>query len=309
MTETEGIAARFRALLGEACALSNMELLRDMQDQIVAAARAMAPQPDAEVGWHGMIGNCSLLVAMHKRIEKFAAVTSPVLILGESGTGKDQVAKILHLLSTRRDGPMVAENCAAIPESLLESVLFGHVRGAFTGADRDHPGHFRAAHKGVIFLDEIGEMPPMMQSKLLRVLQEGEVRPVGGEKPTKVDVRVIAATNRDLAAMVKSGGFREDLYYRLNVLVLDLPPLRERGGDVALLLTYLLAELELKTGKRLVISAEAKRALEAYDWPGNIRQLQNEVLRLGALCAGREVSLSDLSPAIGGDAIGGELQR
>lgn len=298
VSERQEVAARFRALLEDACELADPELLREMQQQIIAAARARQSGDEQEVGWHGMIGNCQQLVAMRGRIEKFAAVSSPVLILGESGTGKDLVAAILHRLSLRHGGPMVAENCAAIPETLLESVLFGHVRGAFTGAVRDHPGHFRSADKGSIFLDEIGEMPPVMQAKLLRVLQEGEVRPVGGDRQLKIDVRVIAATNCDLAALVKAGGFREDLYYRLNVLILELPPLRERGDDVALLLQHFMNEMRINSGNELKISASAAEALQGYAWPGNIRQLQNEVKRLGALCEGQEVLLSDLSPEI-----------
>jgi len=298
VSERDQIAERFRALLAEACELDDLELLREMQGKIVSAARTRVSTNGESIGWHGMIGNSPTIVAMHQRIEKFATVSAPVLILGKSGTGKDLVAGILHRLSMRRAGPMVAENCAAIPETLLESVLFGHVRGAFTGAVRDHPGHFVSADKGTIFLDEIGEMPFMMQAKLLRVLQEGEVRPVGGDCLRKVDVRVIAATNQDLAQLVKSGKFREDLYYRLNVLILELPPLRERSGDVALLLDQFVAEVGRKNGNTLTLSAQATKALEEYYWPGNIRQLHNEVQRLDALCGSREVGLSDLSPEI-----------
>jgi len=219
-----------------------------------------------------------------------------VLVRGESGTGKDLVAKILHRLSPRRDGPMVAENCAAIPETLLESTLFGHVRGAFTGAVRDHEGHFVAAHGGTLFLDEIGDMPLTMQAKLLRALQEGEIRPVGGEKTRRVDVRVIAATNRDLEALVRTGAFREDLFYRLNVLQLTLPPLRARGEDVVLLARRILADAARRAGRDLVLSQEAEAALCARPWPGNIRQLQNELQRVATLTDGPVVTPADLEP-------------
>src|SRR5690606_31680769 len=236
--------------------------------------------------WHGMIGRSPAIVALRSRIEKFAQAPSPVLVRGESGTGKDLVAKILHRLSPRRDGPMVAENCAAIPETLLESTLFGHVRGACTGAGRDAEGHFGAAHGGRLFRDESGDMPRTMQAKLLRALQEGEIRPVGGEKTRRVDVRVIAATNRDLEALVRTGAFREDLFYRLNVLQLTLPPLRARGEDVVLLARRILADAARRAGRDLVLSQEAEAALCARPWPGNIRQLQNELQRVATLTDG-----------------------
>ncbi|MFM1871156.1 MAG: hypothetical protein RL398_578, partial [Planctomycetota bacterium] len=205
-----------------------------------------------------------------------------------------RVAHALHAVSPRADKPFVAENCAAIPETLLESVLFGHKRGSFTGAIADHPGHFVQAHGGTLFLDEIGEMKPPMQAKLLRALQEGEVRAVGDSKTRKVDVRVIAATNQDLEARVRGGQFREDLYYRLNVLRLALPPLRARGADIVLLAEAFLAAGS--AGRSLRLSDAAKKALLAAKWPGNVRQLQNEMQRVAALADGPEVRPSDLSP-------------
>ncbi|MBI5849885.1 MAG: sigma-54 factor interaction domain-containing protein [Planctomycetes bacterium] len=219
-----------------------------------------------------MVGRSPPIVALREKVVKFARVPSPVLLRGESGTGKDLVARIL-----------------------VESELFGHVRGAFTGAIRDHDGHFVAAHGGTLFLDEIGDTPPAMQSKLLRALQEGEVRPVGSEKIKKVDVRVIAATNRDLEQLVGQGRFRQDLFYRLNVLQLWLPPLRERGDDVVLLARRLLAAAAAKAGRALRYAPAAEAALARARWPGNVRQLQNEVQRLAALAAGPEVAVEDLS--------------
>ena len=245
--------------------------------------------------WLGLVGVCPAMRELRGRIEKFAPSSASVLITGESGTGKERVAHAIHTCSRRADKAFVAENCAAIPETLLESVLYGHKKGAFTGAVKDHPGHFLSADGGTLFLDEIGEMRLPMQVKLLRTLQEGEVRAVGDSKVRKVDVRVIAATNQDLEAAVKAGRFREDLYYRLNVLRLDLPPLRTRGDDVLLLAERFLRDAEARGGQRLVLSPAAAAALRAAPWPGNVRQLQNEMLRLGALCEGPEVLVKDLS--------------
>ncbi|MCC7396362.1 MAG: sigma-54-dependent Fis family transcriptional regulator [Planctomycetes bacterium] len=244
------------------------------------------------------------MLQLRQRIEKFAATNAPVLITGESGTGKERVAHALHALSRRAGKAFVAENCAAIPETLLESVLFGHKKGAFTGAIKDHPGHFLAADGGTIFLDEIGEMRLPMQVKLLRVLQEGEVRAVGDSKVRKVDVRVIAATNQDLDAAVKAGRFREDLFYRLNVLRLELPPLRERGDDVLLLARRFLGEASARLGRPLLLSAAAAEALRRGPWPGNVRQLQNEMQRLAALSDGPQVQLAELSPELRGERRG-----
>ena len=231
-------------------------------------------------------------------IEKFAKASAPVLITGESGTGKERVAQAVHEISPRNKQAFVAENCAAIPATLLESVLFGHKRGAFTGAVHDHPGHFVSAHRGTIFLDEIGEMPMPMQVKLLRALQEGEVRAVGDSKVTKVDVRVIAATNQSLETAVKERRFREDLYFRLNVLRLTMPPLRDRGADIALLADRFLSEAAARSGRSLSLSQPAMDVLLAAKWPGNVRQLQNEMQRLAALADGPEVQAGQLSPEL-----------
>jgi len=296
------LAAAFAALLqrvrGEA-----PELLPDLQQMLqqVADAVAVAKVPATPVGgddaepWHGLVGSCPAMLELRARIGKFAPANAPVLITGESGTGKERVAHALHALSKRATGPFVAENCAAIPETLLESVLFGHKKGAFTGAIKDHPGHFVAAHGGTIFLDEIGEMRMPMQSKLLRTLQEGEVRAVGDSKTRKVDVRVIAATNQNLEGAVKAGRFREDLYFRLNVLRLELAPLRARGRDIVVLARRFLAEAAAKAGRPLSLSPACEATLMAAKWPGNVRQLQNEMQRLAALADGPVIEVPELS--------------
>ncbi|MBX3464268.1 MAG: sigma 54-interacting transcriptional regulator [Planctomycetes bacterium] len=258
----------------------------------------MAPAPAAADAWQGVLGDSPVMQALRVRCAKFAAADAPVLLTGESGTGKERIAHALHALSRRRHGPFLAENCAAIPDGLLESVLFGHRKGAFTGAIKDHPGHFVAAHGGTLFLDEIGEMKLPLQAKLLRTLQEGEVRAVGDSRTRKVDVRVIAATNQDLAAAVRGKRFREDLYFRLDVLRIELPPLRARGDDVLLLARHFLAAATAATGRVLELGPDALAALRGARWPGNVRQLQNEMQRLAALCDGPVVTAQDLSPEL-----------
>jgi transcriptional regulator with PAS, ATPase and Fis domain len=208
----------------------------------------------------------------------------PVHIHGESGTGKELVARAVHSYGPRAKGPFVSENCAALTETLLESELFGYVKGAFTGADKPRKGLFELAHKGTLFLDEVGDMSPGMQRKLLRVLQEGEVRPVGGVEPVKVDVRIVSASNRDLQAMVESHEFREDLFYRLRVLHIRLPSLRERKEDIPLLVsTFLDREAKRQGGRPRRMAPGVMDMLLVYDWPGNVRELENECLRMLAL--------------------------
>jgi two-component system response regulator HupR/HoxA len=215
---------------------------------------------------------------------KVARYDLSVLVHGESGTGKELLARAIHYASPRAAGPFVVENCAAIPDTLIESELYGHKRGAFTGAYEDHMGLFQRADKGTIFLDEIGETSPAFQVKLLRVLQEGEIRPVGAPKPIAVDVRVIAATHRDLDADVRSGRFREDLYYRLANVTLTMPPLRERGADIALIAQRMLSEVATGLGRGpLRFTPQALSVLSSYAWPGNIRELHNEITRAAAL--------------------------
>ncbi|GKS76103.1 sigma-54 dependent transcriptional regulator [Acidovorax sp. SUPP950] len=257
-----------------------------------ATAAAPAPPPDAQEDGE-LIGISEAMREVHKRIGMAAASDAPVLIEGETGTGKELVARALHRHSTRAAGPFVAVNCAAIPKELLESELFGHVKGAFTGAATERPGCFRAADGGVLLLDEIGDMAPEVQAKLLRALQEGEVTPLGSHRPVKVNVRVLAATHRDLAAAVREGRFREDLRYRLDVLHIVLPPLRERLADIVPLAEHFLRVAAApQPAKRL--SAGAARALLDHAWPGNVRELRNAMERCHALQRGPVVGAADL---------------
>jgi two-component system nitrogen regulation response regulator GlnG len=245
----------------------------------------------------GMVGDSPAMRKVFALLEKVVQSDVSVLIHGETGTGKELVARALHEHGPRKAKPFLAENCAAVPANLLESELFGHKRGSFTGAVADRPGHFVAANGGTVFLDEIGDMPLAMQAKLLRVLQEGEVRPVGANTITKVDVRVVAASNKDLAAMCKAGTFREDLYFRLNVVTVHLPPLRERTGDVRHLVRFFLQRLEEELGRRIGIQPEALAALERWRWPGNVRELDN-VVRRAAVFAKESITLAELAAPI-----------
>ena len=226
--------------------------------------------------------------------EKGATSTIPVLVEGESGVGKELIARTIHGSGERRAKPFIAVNCGAMPENLVESILFGHEKGAFTGATERHVGKFVEADGGTLFLDEVGELPPPAQVKLLRALQEGEVEPVGARKPVKVDVRIISATNRDLIADVKVGRFREDLFYRLHVFPISLPPLRQRPEDIPELAQHFLARFAAEEGKRVrSISAEAQRLLEAFRWPGNVRQLENVIFRAVVLADGEEIGVNE----------------
>lgn len=247
----------------------------------------------------GIIGQSTSLAEVFKVLGKVAPTDSTVLVTGESGTGKELLVRAIHANSQRADKPFVPINCGAIPRELLESELFGHEKGAFTHAIRSRPGRFELADGGTIFLDEIGEMDLSLQVKILRVLQEKEIERVGGTGSKKVDVRVIAATNRDLEEEVAKGHFREDLYYRLNVIPLHLPPLRERGGDVLLLARHFLDIFcQKKNRPPLVLSPDAKRILSAYSWPGNVRELVNFMERLSILVDGNTIMPADLPAKI-----------
>jgi two-component system response regulator PilR (NtrC family) len=230
-----------------------------------------------------IIGRSPRMLALYQMIETVAQVQSTVLVTGESGTGKELVARAIHDMSPRAEKPFVSVNCGAFTETLLESELFGYLKGSFTGANTNRKGLFEAANKGTIFLDEIGEMSPAMQVKLLRVLQERKVRPVGATEEIDVDTRVIAATNRDLASMVTTGTFREDLYYRISVIPIELPPLRERSDDISELATHFAEKFCAPTGRNLAISESAMRLLEHYSWPGNVRELEHTIERAVAL--------------------------
>lgn len=247
----------------------------------------------------GIIGEDTSLAEVFKILRKVAPTDSTVLVTGESGTGKEVLVRTLHKESKRANAPFIPVNCGAIPKELLESELFGHEKGAFTHAIRTKPGRFELAEGGTIFLDEIGEMDTSLQVKILRVLQEKEIERVGGNGPKKIDVRIVAATNRDLEQEVALGNFREDLYYRLNVIPLHLPPLRERGNDIITLAEHFLKHFcEKKEREQLTLSEEVAKVFLNYAWPGNVRELENFTERLSILADGPQIVLSDLSPKI-----------
>ncbi|GAC1467201.1 MAG: sigma-54 dependent transcriptional regulator [Desulfuromonadaceae bacterium] len=257
--------------------------------------------------FNNIIGSSPAMNLVFERMSRIVKTDSAVLVSGESGTGKELVARALHYNGTRRERPFVAVNCSAIPEALLESELFGHVRGAFTGAIKDKPGKFEAANHGTIFLDEIGTLPLHLQAKLLRVLQEHEVDRLGSNKTVKLHVRVISASNADLEDMVKRGEFREDLYYRLNVIPLHLPPLRERQQDIMYLTAFFLEKQCRLMGRPLCsISKQAFEVLEQYSWPGNVRELENLIERMIALTDATVITLDDVPAKIVGEKPAGE---
>ncbi len=257
-------------------------------------------EPEESPSFFGIVGNDEKLQKIFSVIRKIKDSDLSVCIFGESGTGKELIARAIHNAGIRSERPFVGENCGAIPENLLESELFGHMRGSFTGADEDKKGLFETATGGTLFLDEIGDMSEGMQRKLLRVLQEGVVRPIGGKHPIKVDVRVICASNRDLKVLVQKGTFRADLYYRLNVITIEVPPLRDRAMDVPILVKHLALQIceEEKVKKRF--SQSAMRAFTEYPWPGNIRELRNVVRRVIITCPNRLVVRKDVTGFLAG---------
>jgi len=275
------------------------------RERLKAENRRLRAEVSREYSFGAIVSRTPRMREIFELIRRVCDVKTPVLILGESGTGKELVARAIHRNGSRRGAPFVAVNCGAIPGNLLESELFGHVRGAFTDASADRAGLFEEAHGGTLFLDEIGEMAPALQVKLLRVLQEGEVRRVGAQRPTKVDVRIISATSRDLGEEVAAGRFREDLFFRLNVFGITLPPLRERLEDVPLLVGHFLEKHGAALGKPGVrVSPEALQLLMEYGWPGNVRELEN--------CIERGIILSDgevISPDVLPDGIQGGGHR
>jgi two-component system response regulator AtoC len=251
------------------------------------------------VGDRAIVAASEEMIALLEMLERTAAYKSTVLVTGESGTGKEVIARAIHAQSPRRDAPFVAVNCGAIPENLLESELFGHVKGAFTGASRSHRGLFAEAHQGTLFLDEIAELPTSLQVKLLRAIQEEEIRPVGDSKAQSVDVRVIAATARDLSREMIEGRFREDLFYRLNVVRLEVPPLRVRRQDIPLLVDHFLARFRVVLAKNVRrVSDQALELLVAYDWPGNVRELENVIERALILTDGDVIEVAALPPGV-----------
>jgi len=246
------------------------------------------------------VSNSTTMQSFMHVVHRIVRSDAPLLIQGETGAGKERLARAIHAESHRSTGPFIAVNCGALPESLLESELFGHKEGAFTGATRSRRGCFELAHRGTIFLDEISEMPVHLQVKLLRVLQEYEIQPVGAEKSIKIDVRLMASTNRNLDEEIRLGRFRKDLYYRLSVVGLTVPPLRERREDIPVLVKSHIVFLRPRIGGGCKINAEAMAALTGYSWPGNVRELINVIERAVLLCAGDEITLADLPESISG---------
>ena len=287
----------------EGIVVGGVETLADFtelvaKDQVISSLRK---ELSIEDSFQGIIGTSTGMRQVFDLIQSAAQSEAPVIIYGESGTGKELAAGAIHNLSPRSNGPFIKVNCAALNESLLESELFGHVKGAFTGADRTRMGRFEAASKGSIFLDEIGDLPLSTQAKLLRVLQEKEIEKVGDYKPIPVDVRVVSATNRDLDKLMKEGHFRNDLFYRVGVIPIYLPPLRNRAGDIPILVDTFIHRIQAKTGKQ--IRGMGKRALEVllqHEWPGNVRELINVIEYAFVLCSEGDIRLEHLPASLKG---------
>ena len=282
----------------EIIAVARRALERSEESGKGARPASEAERPKHGAGMAGLIGRSPAMLELYKEIARVAPTRSTVLIIGESGTGKELVARSIHQHSARASRPFVPVNCGALTETLLEAELFGHVRGAFTGAVADRKGLWEEAEGGTLFLDEIGETSPAMQVKLLRALQEGEIRRVGAARPVRVDARVVAATNRDLEKEVAAGRFREDLFYRLNVFTLRPPPLRERRSDIPLLAERFLRVSRDNVGRPLGFLEETVKVLVAYDWPGNVRELESAVEYAALRARGAEVAPEDLPPKL-----------
>ncbi|MBI5501786.1 MAG: sigma 54-interacting transcriptional regulator [Deltaproteobacteria bacterium] len=281
------ILRRFRQERGEATPSSGRAVEREGE------------RPSGAGEADGIIGASTAIREMLRRLDRVAHADATVLVLGENGTGKELAARAVHRRSRRAGGPFISQNCSAMPETLLDSTLFGHVRGAFTGAVTDRVGLFEAASGGTLFLDEVGEMSAALQAKLLRVLEEGQLVPVGAVEPRRVDVRVVAATNRDLEELARTKAFREDLLHRLSVLVLRVPPLRERPEDIPLLVEHFRSKLEERDGRARRFSRECLERLAQHDWPGNVRELRHEVERLWVFSGEvGEIGPEHLSPEI-----------
>lgn len=295
--------------------LKNAKVLRDEKGKVFGAVETMTDiseliERDTTIEafkrelsnrdtFHGMAGISAPMQRIFDLISNASDSDAPLIVFGESGTGKELVSQAVHECSNRKDGPYIKVNCAALNESLLETELFGHVKGAFTGAHQDREGRFEAADKGSIFLDEIGDLPMSTQVKLLRVLEEKVIERVGDNRPIPIDVRIITATNRDLFDMVQKGTFREDLYYRINVIPLTIPPLRERTSDIPLLAESFFRKLQLKSGKNIQsISCQAMDLLMGYPWPGNVRELRSTFEYAFVTCQGKTIEPKDLPPAI-----------
>ncbi len=270
--------------------MENMLEKRNLQQEIATILRTA----QGKLSFSDIIGESTPMKLLFELMQKVSETEMPVLIQGESGVGKELVAKAIHQGSSRANGPIVTVNCGAIPENLIESTLFGHEKGAFTGADRKTEGKFQAANGGTLFLDELGELPPNAQVKLLRALQEKEIEPVGSSCAVPINVRIICATNKNLAKMVKDNTFREDLFYRVNVFPIDIPPLRERGEDIVLLAEHFISRASMQNGgKKKELSKGAKSFLLSYPWPGNVRQLENALYRCAISASNNTLEAKD----------------
>jgi len=279
------------------------------EDALAAENQRLREAVGGQGAIEGFVGSSPPALKVIELVQKVAPYPTTVLITGESGTGKEVLARALHGCSNRNQGPFVAVNCGAIPESLLESELFGHERGAFTGAVRAHQGLFEQAHRGTLLLDEIGEMPLALQTRLLRVLEAGTVRRIGGQKDRKIDVRVVAATARDLATMAEERRFRDDLLYRLRVVHIEVPPLRERTEDIPLLVSTLLARASERLGRPVPqVNEPAMRSLLSHAWPGNVRELENAIERAMLMGDGEAIALADLPGSVRAAAVESEVQ-
>lgn len=289
-------------VLGIVEAVTDLTELKQAKWKLEESARR--GHEDRKMG--DIIGKSAAMQRIFSAISAAASSETTVLIQGESGTGKEIVAGAIHYNSRRRDKPLITVNCSALPESLLESELFGHVKGAFTGAIHDRIGRFEEAHGGTVFLDEIGEVSSLIQIKLLRVLQERQIQRVGESRTRKIDIRIVGASNKDLYELVQAGHYREDLYYRLKVFPINLPPLRKRKEDIPLLVSYFVAMLGRKTGRQIkTISASAMRVFMNYSWPGNVRELENAIEHAFVICTSDQISLHDLPQEI----LNPDLQR
>lgn len=270
----------------------SLEKLRNLIAKGLETSKVQTPE--IKTGQYRIIGESPQIQTLRKTIRKFARSQAPVFIEGESGTGKELVARQIHAQSARGEAPFIAVNCGAIPGELMESELFGHVKGSFTGAVTDNPGLFQAAEGGTMFLDEIADLPLQMQVKLLRVLQEKSIRPVGSQQESSIDVRVISASHKSLSMLVEAGQFRQDLYYRINVIDINVPPLRERKEDLDILVEHILDKQQLDLGQRFQMSSSTLEKLHQYEFPGNVRELENLLERACALCEDATITLDDL---------------
>ena len=284
-------------ILGAVETLTDMSEIVRQQDEITSLRKTL----HMDKGYHGILGKSPPMQSVYELIENVAMTESPVMIHGESGTGKELVARAIHEVSPRRDSPFIKVNCAALNENLLESELFGHTKGAYTGADRTRIGRFEAAHGGTIFLDEIGDIPLSTQVKLLRVLEEKEIERVGDHKPIKVDVRIISATNKNLDKLIAEGAFREDLYFRVSVFPINCPSLRKRKSDIPMIVQEFIRQNNVKTGKKILgLAPEALEQLTAYTWPGNVRELRNTIEYAFVLCSSGGIGVRHLPPKVAG---------